>query len=83
MHWSQGRTYECNGEVCGTGNERRPCKVFVVVELESIDICASGGIAPRGTERRAGDSHHSQDGLVYLNQKELVAFVTFVSIETK
>jgi hypothetical protein len=53
------RTYECNGEVCGTGNERRPCNVLVVfaVKSKSIDIC--GQNAPRRIERRAGDSHHS------------------------
>lgn len=50
-------TYECNGEVCGTGNERRPCNVLVAVKSKNIDIC--GRIVPRRVEPRAGDSHHS------------------------
>lgn len=63
------RTYECNGEVCGTSNERRPCEVLVAVKFKNIDVCASGRIAPRGIESRAGDSHHSQPAytLYYLS----------------
>jgi hypothetical protein len=56
---SNERTYECSGEVCGTGNERRPGNVLVPVKLKSIDIC--GRIAPRRNEPRAGDSHHSTE----------------------
>ena len=51
------RTYEFNGEVCGTGNERCPRNVLVAVESKSIDIC--GRIALRRIEPRAGGSHHS------------------------
>jgi hypothetical protein len=50
-------TYERSGEVCGTGNERRPRNVLVAIKSKSIDIC--GRIAPRRIERRAGDGHHS------------------------
>jgi hypothetical protein len=56
---SNERTYECSGEVCGTGNERRTCNVLVPVKLKSIDI--RGRIAPRRNEPRAGDSHHSTE----------------------
>ena len=66
------RTYDCNGEVCGTGDERRPCNALVAIKSKSIDIC--GRNARRRVEPRADDSHH-----LHL----LVTLRNVVSIERK
>jgi hypothetical protein len=69
------RTYECNGEVCGTGDERRPSKILLVaVESKSIDIDICRRIAPGRIERRTCDGHHSP---------RPIRFCNVVSIERK